>query len=145
MITALTDLLFGPPRDDFGFLRYCWRKYGTGRTEPDPNPAPLDCFGELTEDLVASDLDVPVRKGKGEWPLPWPEFNERAKRFFRLRVEKHRDRPRRCSDDLELDWLVDGLTDDELAKICEHLDQEPGWIEPLSDMAAAAQEALDQT
>lgn len=144
-ISDLTDLLFGPPRDHFGFLRYCWRRYGTGRFDPDPNPSPLDCFGELAEDLVASDLEGPRRKVKGEWPLPWPEFTRRARVFVRLRADRAREKRRRAVHDLERDWLVDGLTDEELAKICDHLDQEPGRIEPLSDMAAAAQEALDQT
>lgn len=118
-VQKLVDALFPPPKEPAGFLRYCWRKFGTGRTEPDPDPAPLDVWSdtELAEDLYRAGVDPHV----SGWPDSWPEFNKRAKLFFRRRAIRHQARAKRCRD------------------------RERNRIETLLAWATAAQEALDET
>lgn len=102
---SLVDDLFPPPTDPAEFLRYCWRKYGTGRTEPDCERARLDVDDPyLWEDLEAAGCGScpSVRSTNGgrrrlSWrpcfdpdgtPLPWPEFRRAAAAFFQQRARR---------------------------------------------------------
>lgn len=75
------------------FNRFCWLRYGTGRTWPDCEPEPISSSywfdHDLGDSMNATGLD---RLTAG--PLPWGEFQASARSFFRDRAARRFTRRR---------------------------------------------------
>lgn len=110
-IEAITDKAFGPPSDPAGFLRYCWRRYGTGRTEADIPHWPHESSSRRLAANPTNDVAQDLRAvGLDELPVPGRAFNCAAREFFRLRFLRKTATAAVRNTFRDLDWT--------LAEIC---------------------------